>query len=259
MFYFHPYDPGLELDPVALMRWPGPPARAGRADRDPRAQRCLLAAALAGGTPRAVHDPHRVSASPLRGDADACEQNQPDGRGRGARITRIRELARRPRRQMRGRGFATLAFALLSSRPGGSSSLRPAGHESSASPQIVLNVARSRTRPARHIWPMGGVRPFRVRSIPNHPPRRDFRHVSRALDMVHVKPREGAASRVDPLRGRAAAGETVYEVDDHVRVHAAELERSRAFWHALGSSSGRTGSWRRARCCPAGGSPWSWC
>jgi len=52
--------------------------------------------------------------------------------------------------------------------------------------------------------------------------------------MVHLTPREGAAVELTRYEGAPPAGETVYEVDDHVRVHAAELERSRAFWHALG-------------------------
>jgi catechol 2,3-dioxygenase-like lactoylglutathione lyase family enzyme len=54
--------------------------------------------------------------------------------------------------------------------------------------------------------------------------------------MVHLTPREGTAVELTRYEGEPPAGDTVYELGDHVRVHASDMERSRAFWAALGFS-----------------------
>ena len=81
-----------------------------------------------------------------------------------------------------------------------------------------------------------------------------------------MTPPEGGAVELTCYEGVPPAGDTVYELDGHVRVHAGDLERSRAFWHALGFAERADGllearamlpGWRLAvelvqqRSCPA--------
>jgi len=100
--------------------------------------------------------------------------------------------------------------------------------------QIVLNVADLDETSAPYIAG-GWQETFRVESLPNHPAKAGLQAERRtALDMVHLTPPAGTAVELTRYEGAPPAGETVYELDRRVRVHAADLERSRAFWHALG-------------------------
>lgn len=102
--------------------------------------------------------------------------------------------------------------------------------------QIVLNVADLDRACAPYLAD-GWRETFRVTSIPNHAAKAPLQAARRrALDMVHLTPAEGIAVEFTCYEGAPPAGETVYELDGHVRVHAGELERSRAFWQALGFS-----------------------
>lgn len=102
--------------------------------------------------------------------------------------------------------------------------------------QIVVNVADLEEGSASYLAG-GWQETFRVESIPNHPAKAGLQAERRtALHMVHLAPTEGTAVELTQYEGVPPAGETVYELDGRVRVHAADLERSRAFWHALGFS-----------------------
>jgi catechol 2,3-dioxygenase-like lactoylglutathione lyase family enzyme len=102
--------------------------------------------------------------------------------------------------------------------------------------QVVLNVA-DLDRTCRPYLEAGWEETFRVERLPNHPAKAAMQAIERsALDMVHLTPREGLAVEVTRYGGAAPAGESVYEFDRRVRVRAADPQRSRAFWHALGFS-----------------------
>jgi catechol 2,3-dioxygenase-like lactoylglutathione lyase family enzyme len=102
--------------------------------------------------------------------------------------------------------------------------------------QIVLNVADLDQASAPYLAD-GWRETFRVQSIPNHAAKASLQATPRrALNMVHLTPPEGGAVELTCYEGAPPIGGTVYEVDDHVRVHAAELERSHTFWLALGFS-----------------------
>ncbi len=102
--------------------------------------------------------------------------------------------------------------------------------------QIVLNVADLDQASAPYVAD-GWRETFRVRSLPNHAAKVSLQATPRrALDMVHLTPPEGGAVELTCYEGAPPAGDTVYELDGHVRVRAGDLERSRAFWDALGFS-----------------------
>jgi hypothetical protein len=102
--------------------------------------------------------------------------------------------------------------------------------------QIVLNVTDLEQASAPYLGD-GWAETFRVRSLPNHAAKASLQATARsALDMVHLTPREGTAVELTRYEGGPPAGDTVYELGDHLRVHASEMERSQAFWAALGFS-----------------------
>lgn len=100
--------------------------------------------------------------------------------------------------------------------------------------QIVVNVPDLDQASAPYLAD-GWRETFRVETIPNHAAKASLQAAPRrALHMVHMTPPEGGAVELTCYEGVPPAGDTVYELDGHVRVHAGDLERSRAFWHALG-------------------------
>ena len=100
--------------------------------------------------------------------------------------------------------------------------------------QVVLNVA-DLDQACRPYLDRGWQETFRVGQLPSHPAKRGMQAVERcALGIVHLTPPEGTAVELTCYRGAAPAGESVYELDRHVKVSAAAPERSRGFWHALG-------------------------
>ncbi len=102
--------------------------------------------------------------------------------------------------------------------------------------QIVLNVA-DLDRSLEPYLADGWQETFRVPAIPNHPAKAELQAASRhELEMVHLTPPHGTAVELTRYAGAPPAGDTVYEFDGHVRVHAADLKRSRAFWRELGFS-----------------------
>jgi len=102
--------------------------------------------------------------------------------------------------------------------------------------QIVVNVGDLDQAAAPYLAD-GWQETFQVREIPNHDAKASLQATPRrALEMVHLTPREGTAVELTCYEGAPPAGDTVYELAGHVRVHAGQLERSQAFWAALGFS-----------------------
>jgi hypothetical protein len=109
-------------------------------------------------------------------------------------------------------------------------------------PQIVLNVANL---DAQHsdLAEQGYTQTFAERGLANNAEKAPFQAAARgSLDMVHLTaPRREPALELTQYDGGLPCGETVYRLGPNTRdavrvveVRARELDRSAAFWTALG-------------------------